>query len=198
MHVSEAFGAKVPVQDAMVHYRVDPGIGRFTLHVSASGLLSAMGHNPTIAIRDYSGEAGIAATFEQAFVRMAVRSDSFEVTGDVSQKDRLDIESRMKQEVLEAAKYPSIGFESSNVTASKISASSYTVKVFGSLSLHGISRNQTIIAQVTLNDDAFRAFGEFSLRQTDYGIKLVSVAGGALKVKDEVKISFDITARKQA
>ena len=33
-----------------------------------------------------------------------------------------------------------------------------------------------------------RASGEFSLNQTDFGIKLVSVAGGALKLKDELKI----------
>ena len=41
-----------------------------------------------------------------------------------------------------------------------------------------------------------RANGEFSVRQTDYGIKPVSVAGGALKLKDELKCSFDIVARK--
>jgi hypothetical protein len=40
------------------------------------------------------------------------------------------------------------------------------------------------------------AHGEFSLRQTAYAIKLVSVAGGTLKLKDELKCSFDIVARK--
>jgi hypothetical protein len=37
----------------------------------------------------------------------------------------------------------------------------------------------------------------FSLKQTDYRIKLVAVAGGTIKVKDELKFSFDIVARKQ-
>ncbi len=45
--------------------------------------------------------------------------------------------------------------------------------------------------------DMLRASGEFSLLQSDYGIPLVSVAGGALKVKDELKFTFDIVARKQ-
>jgi hypothetical protein len=35
------------------------------------------------------------------------------------------------------------------------------------------------------------------VRQTDFGIKLVSVAGGALKVKDELQCAFDIVAREQ-
>jgi hypothetical protein len=42
-----------------------------------------------------------------------------------------------------------------------------------------------------------RAFGEFALRQSDYGIKPPSAVGGGLKVKDEVKFTFDIVARKR-
>ena len=41
-----------------------------------------------------------------------------------------------------------------------------------------------------------RAFGEFSLWQTDYHIRLVAVAGGTLKIKDEVKLKFDLVARR--
>jgi polyisoprenoid-binding protein YceI len=186
------------VQDA-VRYRVDPGIGRFTVKAFASGLLAAMGHNPAIAIRDYSGEAGFATdTLDRAFLRMTVRPESFEVTDEVSDKDKLEIESRMKREALETAQYPTISFESSNIAVSKVGENSYAVKVSGTLSLHGIACPQTIQAQVALNGDSLRAYGEFSLRQTDFGIKLVSVAAGALKVKDELKVSFDITARKLA
>ena len=38
--------------------------------------------------------------------------------------------------------------------------------------------------------------GGFSLRQSDYNIKPVSVAGRALKLKDELKLAFEIVARK--
>jgi hypothetical protein len=46
--------------------------------------------------------------------------------------------------------------------------------------------------------DILRATGSFPLRQTDYGIKPVSAAAGALKVKDEVKFLFDIQAKRSA
>jgi hypothetical protein len=36
--------------------------------------------------------------------------------------------------------------------------------------------------------------GSTRLKQTDFGIQPVSVAGGAVKVKDEVEISFKIYA----
>ena len=50
---------------------------------------------------------------------------------------------------------------------------------------------------MTSADDTLRAYGEFLLRQSDFNIKLVSVAGGVVKIKDELKVSFDIVARKQ-
>jgi hypothetical protein len=42
-----------------------------------------------------------------------------------------------------------------------------------------------------------RASGEFSVRQSEYEIALVSAAAGAIRVKDEVTLRFDIVARKQ-
>ena len=42
-----------------------------------------------------------------------------------------------------------------------------------------------------------RASGEFSVRQSDYEIAPITAAAGAIKVKDEVKCTFDIVARKQ-
>ena len=44
--------------------------------------------------------------------------------------------------------------------------------------------------------DMLRANGEFTSAQSNYGIKPVSVAGGTLKLKDELKFCFDIVARK--
>jgi hypothetical protein len=50
---------------------------------------------------------------------------------------------------------------------------------------------------MAINEDMLRAYGEFSILQSNYGIPLVSVAGGTLKLKDELKFTFDIVARKQ-
>jgi hypothetical protein len=42
-----------------------------------------------------------------------------------------------------------------------------------------------------------RISGEFPLRQSDYGIEPFSFAGGALRLKDELKFNFELVARKQ-
>ena len=46
------------------------------------------------------------------------------------------------------------------------------------MTLHGVTRELSIQANAPPMGDMLRGFGEFPLRQTDFGIKLVSVAGG--------------------
>ena len=54
----------------------------------------------------------------------------------------------------------------------------------------------TGLTLVTFHEASLQAEGQFALRQTDYGIKPVTVAGGTIKVKDELKFSFNIVANR--
>ena len=196
--MSEATGLKMSATDTVLRYRINVGKSRFTVRAFATGLFSSLGHNPTLAIREYAGQATFSPeSLQQAALRITVQSASLEVTDDISQKDRTEMENKMRQEVLETSAYPEIIFESSKISLNQLGKNSYSANIAGDLTLHGVSRNETIYAQVALAGDILRAFGEVSLRQTDYGITLVSVAGGTLKVKDEVKVTFDLTAQKQ-
>jgi len=107
------------------------------------------------------------------------------------------MERTMNQEVMESAKYPAIIFEGTAISANQIGEGRYQVKVNGNLSLHGVTRSLTVPGQLSILGDMFRASGEFALSQASYGIQPVSVAGGTLKLKDELKFKFDIVARKQ-
>ena len=176
-------------------YRLDPRSSRFTIRVTAGGLLSAFGHNPVIGVRDFSGEVHFdPSSPESASVRMQVASRSLDVTGDVNEKDRREIEHIMHEQVLESDAYPAIEFQSSEVKVTSSGAGQFRAEISGELCLHGVTRPLTIVARVTANGDRLRASGEFSIYQTEYGIQLVTVAGGALKVKDELKASFEIVA----
>lgn len=176
-------------------YRLDPKPSRFTIRVTAGGLLSAFGHNPLIGVREFSGEVRFdPASPESASIRMQIPSTSLEVAGDVNEKDRREIEQMMHEQVLESGTYPVIEFQSSEVKVTSNGAGQFRAAISGDLSLHGVTRPQTIVASVTANGDRIRASGAFSIYQTEYGIQLVTVAGGALKVKDELKASFEILA----
>src|SRR6266545_4248280 len=58
-----------------------------------------------------------------------------------------------------------------------------------------VTREFEIDAVALVEADELRAQGGFTLRLTDFNIRPISVAGGLLKLKDEVKLSFDILAR---
>jgi hypothetical protein len=60
--------------------------------------------------------------------------------------------------------------------------------VSGNLSLHGETR--AISLHVSRAGEHFR--GETALKQRDFGITPINIAGGAVKVKDELKIEFDV------
>ena len=180
-----------------VRYNLEPRLSRFTLQAYAGGFLSGFGHNPVIAVREFSGFAQFASDSPgDSTLCFKIRADSLQVTNDVSDKDRREIERTMKQEVIEVSRFPDIIYEGSGASISELSSMRYRVNVSGKLSLHGVSRAQALVADVSLNGDNFHAFGSFSILQSDYDIKLVSVAGGVLKVKDELKCSFDIAARR--
>jgi polyisoprenoid-binding protein YceI len=180
------------------HYAIDPDMSRFTVRAFASGMLSALGHSPTLAVRDFTGKAEFSpASPDAAALHIRIKAGSLNVTDKVSDKDRREIERTMNQEVLETARYPEISFDSSKVSASKVGDGQYMINLVGDLSLHGVTNSQPLSAQVALMGDTLRAHGEFSLSQTAFGIKPVSIAGGSLKLKDELKCTFDILARKQ-
>lgn len=186
-------------ETSAVHYTIDPGSSRFTVRAFAQGLLSGFGHNPVIAIRDFSGEVNFAPDdLIKGSVGITIQAASFEVQNDVSEKDLREIARTMNDQVLEVKRFPEIAFESRQVSGIKLGESLYVVKIEGDLFLHGVTRPQTVSANVAPADDKLRAYGEFSIKQSDFRIKPVSVAAGALKLKDELKLSFDITAKKDS
>jgi polyisoprenoid-binding protein YceI len=190
--------AEEPPETAMDRYVIDGRASRFTVRAFATGLLSAMGHNPTIGIRDFSGEVRFNPDkMDAGSFRLVVKTSSLSVQDDISDKDRREIERLMNQEVLETATFSEILYDARSIAVTKMSEMLYSAALQGDLTLHGVTHRQPITARVTLLGRMLRASGDFSLNQTDYNIKLVSVAGGAIKLKDELKFSFEIVARRQ-
>jgi polyisoprenoid-binding protein YceI len=93
-------------------------------------------------------------------------------------------------EVLDGRRYPTISL----ATVSIRQDGSGRLLVTGDLTLHG--RTQRISAPVKFRREPAGAYvfeGDFKTRQTDFGIKPETVAGGTVKVKDEVEIRFRVS-----
>jgi polyisoprenoid-binding protein YceI len=189
--------AMTPQNVTVVQYAIDAKASQFTVQAFASGLISAVAHSPKIAIRDWTGTASfVSDLLDQAKIRVVIRAGSLQVLDELRETDRRELHRVMYEEVLETARYPEIVFESSHITADKRREALYRVNVEGRVTLHGASNSQTFFSEVAFGVDSFRAHGEFSLLQSDYSIKIASIAGGTLKLQDELKFRFYIVARK--
>ena len=189
-------GARVEASTDGARYRIDAEQSRFTVKAFAGGFLSALAHDHTISIREFDGQTDFTyVTVEPASLQMTIKAGSLAVTDKISSSDRQKIETTMRDEVLEVSKFPEITFKSSGVSATRTGEGQYQARIAGDITLHGVSRPLTIPAQLEFGDKILRAKGAFTLKQSSFGIKPVSVAGGTIKVKDELKFTFDIVAR---
>jgi len=103
----------------------------------------------------------------------------------------------MHEEVLETRRYREIRLVSSAIEASRTGEGLYRMKILGKLTLHGVERELEIPCTVIAGEDFLRANGEFSIRQSDYGIRPISAVGGSIRLKDELKFRFDIVAGRR-
>jgi polyisoprenoid-binding protein YceI len=190
--------ARDSVETTTDRFVIDTRSSRFTVRAFATGILSAMGHDPTIGIRDFSGEMTFdPEQLKAGSFKLSIKSSSLSVQDDISDKDRREMERLMNEQVLETSQFPLIAYEAPNISVTKMGDSLFSAKLDGKLTFHGVARSESITARVALMGSMIRASGEFSLSQSNYAIKPVSVAGGALKLRDEIKLSFEMVARKQ-
>jgi polyisoprenoid-binding protein YceI len=186
-------------QSEIVHYAIDARASQFTVQAFASGLISAVAHSPKVAIRDWTGNVDfVPDSLREAKLNVVVKTPSLEVLDELRDSDRREIHRVMNNEVLETARYPQAVFQSSNIAVERLKETLHRVNVTGGLELHGVTNNHSFFAQVAFGVDSFRAYGEFTLLQTDYGIRVASIAGGTLKLQDELKFTFYVVARKKA
>ena len=186
-------------QAVLTQYEVDRRASQFTVQAFASGLISAVAHSPKIAIRDWTGSVTfVPETLSGASLQVRIKVASLEVLDQLRDSEKRELQRVMHDEVLETRKYPEITFQSSRISADHLKENLSRVNVEGGLTLHGITNNQAFTAQVAFGVDSFRAYGEFTLLQTEYEIRIASIAGGALKLQDEIKCSFYVIGRKQS
>jgi polyisoprenoid-binding protein YceI len=141
-------------------------------------------HNHTIHAPIREGKVSATA------VELVVESGKMTVIDtDVSDQDRAKIQGTMLgPEVLDSKRYPEIRFRSNSMK--ELSPGKW--KVEGELTLHGETKSVTI--EVT--GDGSKYTGTARLRQTDFGITPISLAGGTIKVKDEVEVEFEVQKSK--
>ena len=176
----------VPGAYGQVH-AIDSRNSKLIVHAYKSGLFSGFADNHEI-------EAPIAeGNIDESALRVSfvIESRRLKVLDpQLSPDKRRQVQERMLgPDVLDSERFPKIEFQSTRVEQ----AAQGSMLVTGQLSLHGAVRPISI--RVSSNNGHFQ--GTSSLKQREFGITPVSIAGGTVKVKDELKIDFDILTDTQ-
>jgi len=176
-----------PVFGNSVGRPIDRAHSTMTVYVYKTGILSGLAHNHEIEAPIESGEVNDT---ERPSVELRVDSSKLRVLDpEVSDGTRATIQATMQgAEVLDVGHFPEIHFHSTGVEAS---GTDHWV-IHGNLDLHG--QTHPISFEVALKDGLYQ--GTAVLKQTGFGITPVKVAGGTVKVKDEIKVAFSIALLK--
>jgi len=173
-------------QDRAEERAIDTQRSTITIHVGKSGLLSAAAHDHTIDAPISSGSLRESTAPHIEFIvetaKMTVKPDP-----KVDAKTQATIQTDMEEMTLETKKFPAIAFRSSRIE--KLADGQW--KVDGDLSLHGVTKPVSLTVKQTGDSWTTRTV----LKQTDFGIKPISIGGGMIKVKNEVEIDFQVFAR---
>lgn len=161
---------------------LDIGRSIVRIHVEKSGIFSAFAHNHTIEAPLASGQLDV----EKHTISLVFNTRDMKVLDPGSKEsERGEIEQAMKSEkVLDVQRFPEIHFTSTSVTP--LDGERYRVR--GELTLHGVTKSVDL--PVSLVHDVYT--GSVKLRQTSFEITPVNIAGGTVKVKDEISVEFEI------
>jgi len=182
-------------QSARMQYRIDAQKSRFIVETETSGLSAVFAHDHKIEIGAFSGTATfIPAALATGTLDMTVRADSLRLLEEKTIGERQAIESALREDVLETAKYPEITFKTRTTSSARRGDGTYDVRLTGELRLHGVRKVLTIPARVSLEGGKLHAIGTFELKQTDFNITPFSFVSGTVTIKDTVVLSFDLTA----
>ncbi len=179
----------------MVSWTLDPTNGELLLRTGVSGRAAKMGHRLTMAMQswratvDWSGEAPTYAELTVDTESLEVLSGEGGVTPLGGTEKGVARSNALKS--LDAKRFPHIRF-----VADQIAKTADGYRMTGTVEIHGTTHPQVVDLKVDDTGDAVVLSTQVRLLQTDFGVKLISLFMGAMKVSDEVAIDFRATHPK--
>jgi len=176
-------------------YRVDPKRSLLVVEVHRGGSLARLGHDHVIASHDLHGliapRAGRADLYcaldgmviDEPELRAQAKLDTQPSEEDIAGTRRNMLNG------LQAEQYPY-----ALVSVSRLDESGAESRLSVTIMVHGVTRTHEVAAHVEIGMEAIAVSGSLSLDQTEFGVKPLSVLGGAIQVEDRVDLRFQIRA----
>jgi polyisoprenoid-binding protein YceI len=189
-------------------FEVDTKDSRIFVKVDKS---TRLGHLHGIEGNLKSGKLTFGGTGELVFDMASLTADTEEARKRVGLADKPgptenqinDVTKTMRSEqVLDVAQYPTATFRATAIKPldKQAPGESGMYQLEGSFSLHGAERKIEFKAKAERGEKegTLRLTGVFQIKQTEYGIKPVTAAGGFAKVADVLDVHGDLRLRPAA
>lgn len=187
----------VPLREQGTLYNIDLSQSTIDITIFQEGFLSRVRPSHAIQVKNFSGWVRYTPGKEvQSTAELIAEAKSlFNAEKGISETERREFENALRNIVLEAPKYPEIVFRSVGISDFKSTKDGHTFTLNGDLNMHGVKRRIAVPVTVALSGSRLTATGEIVVKQTDYQMKPYEGAFGLIKIKDDVKVAFSITAR---
>jgi polyisoprenoid-binding protein YceI len=175
---------------------IEAGKGQFLILVGSAGLFRMFGHDHTIEATEITGCAEIdGRDLTRSSVELTFPANKITVLDPKeSATDRAKVQQQMETDVLQTQEFPSIRFRSTGVRRAAGKENGFIVD--GQLTVRDRTQPVAIpLEAAPAGGGSTRVRGEYSFRQTAFGITPVRVAGGTIRVKDEVQVRFELFLR---
>jgi len=97
----------------------------------------------------------------------------------------------MLGKVLEAERFPF-----ARISVSGVAAGAGDTRMRVAITLHGVTRTPALPLQLATGDNQITVTGRFVVDQTDFGITPYAILGGAIAVRNDVELRFQIRAAR--
>ena len=184
-------------------YQVDPQRSRVFIRTGRDGPMKAAGHDHVITSADVEGlvllsddpgksRADLRLPLQQLVVDDPVYRERFGLEPDLPETAIDGTTRNMQDKVLESNLFP---WATASVRVLSMQDAQAELDV--TVTVHGISLNYTVPADIDIGRDALRVSGSMTVQHSDFGLTPFSAAGGLLRVAEDIEIVFEIVASKR-
>jgi polyisoprenoid-binding protein YceI len=171
-------------------YRVNTHESRIEIHLFRGGFLGTLGDNHLIALTHFSGTANLSQTgpWTAGLTGDAASLKVVDPWGNPS--ERKDVEETMLGPTqLDVNHYPSIKLRSVSFDPTSHDTAWRLVAEF---ELHGVTRKVQFSLDCQQTGDKLQIRGKKMFKLTDFNIQPYSTAFGAVKVKNDFEVTYNV------
>lgn len=189
-------------------YAVDPAASRVRIFVFRAGAAARLGHNHVLSVPKFEGYVSVPSE-QAADARFELRVPLAELVvddpdlrretaGNFSGERSADDIAGTRRNMLGTRGLSADQFPIVRLRSVAVEGDWPVLVAQVEVTLHGVTRAQAVMLRVERSPTQLKVDGQFTLRQSDFGITPFSALGGLMKVQDSVAIEFKLVMRQES